>query len=312
MGISTIDSKYQEEVVPKTENTGSHLDPFSDETISFVESSTECCVGIIDIVGSTKMTAGLPHCKIGKYYSIFLNTITPIVKRFGGIVVKNGGDSLLYYFEGISGDSKSVFLKCMECSLAMIEARCIINTKLYQEKIPPISFRASADYGKVTLANSSNSSYHDIFGTPVNVCSKINGKAQPNTFVIGSDMYRSVKDTTGYDFHEVSGYSVGFKFQYPVYSVGRNSHQCKSIVEVAIEKTLLEIGTPMLDKTSSQLFSKYNCFLSTCYEKPECLKEVLRDTFGNSHIGIVETIKKNLGNHIQQRPIMDFVERLSR
>lgn len=312
MGITSIDTGVEEEIVLKTGNEETILDSQDEETVSFVESSSECCVGIVDIVGSTKMAAGLSHSKIGKYYSTFLSTMTPIVKKFGGIVVKNGGDSLLYYFQGSPGDEKSVFLRCLECSLAMIEARCIINTKLYQEKIPPLSFRVSADYGKVTLAKSSNSSYHDIFGTPVNICSKINGKAQPNTVVIGGDLHQAIKGLPGYSFHEVPGYSVGFKFQYPVYGVIRNDRQCRSMVETAIERALLNMGTPVLDTTSSQLLNKYNCLLSTCYEKPECLREVLVSMFGNAHTGIVDTIRTNLGDHVQQKPIMDFVERLRR
>jgi hypothetical protein len=36
------------------------------------------------------------------------------------------------------------------------------------------------------------------------------------------------------------------------------------------------------------------------------------DMFGNAHIEIVETIRSNLGDHIQQKPIMDFAERLSK
>jgi class 3 adenylate cyclase len=312
MGITSINSDVEEETVLKTGNEESNFPPQDEESVSFVESSSSCCVGIVDIVGSTKMAAGLSHSKVGKYYSIFLNTMTPIVKKFGGIVVKNGGDSLLYYFQGTPDDEKSVFLRCLECSLAMIAARCIINTKLYQEKIPPLSFRVSADYGKVTLAKSSNSSYHDIFGTPVNICSKINGKAQPNTVVIGGDLYQAIKNLPGYSFHETPGYSVGFKFQYPVYSIIRNDHQCKSMVKSAIEQALLDMGTPVLDTTSSRLFNKYNCLLSTCYEKPEYLRETLMDMFGNAHTGIVETIKSNLGDHIQQKPIMDFVERLGR
>jgi hypothetical protein len=194
----------------------------------------------------------------------------------------------------------------------MIGTRCTINTKLYQEKIPPLSFRVSADYGKVTLAKSSGLSYHDIFGTPVNICSKINSKAQPNTIVIGGDLYHAIKNLPGYSFREVQGYSVGFKFQYPVYSVIRDEHQCKSIVEAAIERSLLNMGTLVLDTTSSHLFNKYNCLISTCYEKPEYLKNTLMDMFGNAHIEIVETIRSNLGDHIQQKPIMDFAERLSK
>ena len=311
MGITSINYGYDEGVIPKNENYGSEFGCDSEESISFVESTSECCVGIVDIVGSTKNTASLPHGKIGKYYGVFLNTMTPIVKRYGGVVVKNGGDSLLYYFQGETGGSASVFLRCLECSLVMLDARDSINSRLSQENIPPLSYRVSADYGKVTLAKSSNSSYHDIFGTPVNICSKINGKAESNRSVIGGDLYMAAKSIPGYSFSEIQGYSVGFKTKYPVYQVERNEAQCKSMVEVAIEKSLLEMGRPVLDSVSREIFLKYGCLLSTCYRRPDCLLETLKDMFGNSYDTITETIRRNLGEHIQQKPIMEFAVKLA-
>jgi class 3 adenylate cyclase len=311
MGITVSDSPSETEMILTNENNGSDFTAVDEETVSFNESSLRCCVGIIDIVGSTKMTAGLPHSKIGKYYHTFFSTMVPIVKKYGGIVVKNGGDSLLYYFQETPSDDKSMFLRCLECGLAMLEARCILNTKLSEEKIPSLSFRISVDYGKVTLANSSNLSYHDIFGTPVNICSKINGKAQPNTIVIGGDLYQEVKSLSGYSFSEVSGYSVGFKFQYSVYGVARDQRKCRALVETAIERTLVDMSTNTLDTISGQLFKKHNCLLSTCYKKPEYLRDVLIDMFGNAYAGIVQEIRNKLGSHTQQKPIMTFLEKLS-
>jgi class 3 adenylate cyclase len=314
MGITSMNSECEDQVIPKSESHFSSLTQNSDndETISFVESSTECCVGIVDVVSSTKVTASLPHTKVGKFYGIFLNTMTQIVKRFGGIVVKNGGDSLLYYFQGSPSDAKSVFVRCLECSLAMIEARHEINTKLYEEKIPPLAYRVSADYGKVTLARSSNLSYHDIFGSPVNFCSKINCRAMPNTVVIGGDLYRAAKTISGYKFNEVTGYCVGFKYQYPVYNVTRNLQCYRSIVGVAIEKSLLEIGTPVLDTAASHLFNRYHCLLTECYDNPEYLTRILKELFGNAHTSILHTIRENLGEYVHQKPIMEFLERLDR
>src|SRR6267378_2828857 len=70
--------------------------PFNE--ITFVEGYTSCCVGIVDIVNSTRITSKLVNDKLCKYYSIFLNTMADITRDFGAKVVKNIGDSLLYYF----------------------------------------------------------------------------------------------------------------------------------------------------------------------------------------------------------------------
>jgi class 3 adenylate cyclase len=311
MGITSINSNYNSKVIPKSETQGSSFVLNQDEDqISFIESSSECCVGIVDIVNSTKIAATLPCSKIGKYYGIFLNAMIVTVKRFGGIVVKNGGDSLLYYFQEDTTDQKSVFLRCLECSLAMTEIHQKINAKLQEEKIPPLNYRVSADYGKVTLAKSCNSSYHDIFGTPVNICSKINCRALPNTVVVGSDLYHAAKNSPGYRFHEVQGYSVGFKFQYPVYRATRDDQQCETVIDTAIKRALLEMGTPVLDVITTRLFTEYGCLLSDCYKHPENLKKILMDIFGNSHISIMETIRKNLDSDVQQKPIVEFLEKL--
>jgi len=312
MGITPINTDYERQDILKTgtQNTDFESDGDLEDSISFIESPSECCVGIVDIVGSTKVTAKLPYSQVGKYYGIFLNTMTITVKRFGGIVVKNGGDSLLYYFQGASNDDKSVFVRCLECSLAMVETHAAINVRLRQEKLPSLDFRVSADYGKVTLATSSNSTYHDIFGSPVNFCSKINAKAAPNTTVIGGDLHQMAKGLRGYAFQEVKGFSVGFKLQYPIFAVSRNAGQCLTTIDDAIQKTLLDMGKPVLDTVLCKLFQQHRCLISDCYENPQLLKNILDDLFGNSHADIINTLKKNLGEHIQQQPIQRFLSGL--
>lgn len=310
MGITSIKSPYDDQMIPKSEIQLTDFNQTGDDAITFVENTTECCVGIVDIVSSTKMAASLSYTKVGKFYSIFLNTVTQIVKRFDGIVVKNGGDSLLYYFQGEPNDVKSVFVRCLECSLSMIEARREINAKLSSEKIPQLDYRVSADYGKVTLAKSANLSYHDIFGSPVNFCSKINCRALPNTIVVGGDLYHAAKSLSGYKFSEVKSYSVGFKLQYPVYNVTRDIQHSKSVVGFAIEKSLLEMGSPILDTVASRLFNQHNCLISDCYEHPEYLTEVLKELFGNAHGSITNSIKMNLEAYAHQKPIHAFLERL--
>ena len=70
-----------------------------DNQITFVNFSNNYCVCIIDIIDSTNNTYDiLESKKIKQYYSVFLNTMTSIISRHGGKVIKNAGDNLLYYF----------------------------------------------------------------------------------------------------------------------------------------------------------------------------------------------------------------------
>jgi len=190
--------------------------------VDFSGESNNYCVGFVDIANSTQISATLKHEKMSKYYEIFLNSMANIVERFDGFVIKNIGDSLLYYFpESSKSSTRFGFLSCIECSLTMIDSRELINTKVKNEDLPPLNYRVSADYGKVTIIKSDNSSSMDIIGIPVNICSKINPSAPQNGAVIGSDLYQLVKDFDDYNYNQIKAYSVGLKQSYPIYSVQR-------------------------------------------------------------------------------------------
>jgi adenylate cyclase len=198
------------------------LNKLSNYVVDFSGESKNYCVGFVDIVNSTKISATLNQEKMSKYYEIFLNSMANIVERFNGFVIKNIGDSLLYYFpESSESSSKNGFLSCIESSLTMIDSHELINTKVKNEGLPSLNYRVSADYGKVTVIKSENSSVNDIVGVPVNICSKINGSASKNGAVIGSDLYQMVKDFDGYYYDQIEAYSVGLKQSYPIYSVQR-------------------------------------------------------------------------------------------
>ena len=51
-----------------------------------------------------------------------------------------------------------------------------LNVKLKEKGLPDLSYRISADYGKVEMAKSLTSTSEDLFGPVVNLCSKINSK----------------------------------------------------------------------------------------------------------------------------------------
>ena len=230
MGMMPPVIKHDADTIPEFETQYVDFVPEladSEDAISFSGSSDSYCIGIVDMVNSTKIAATLPDSMIGKYYSIFLNTMSSIVRRYGGIVVKNVGDSLLYYFPETSDPaSKNVFMQCLECGLFMIAAHGAINKTLHDEGMPSVDYRVSIDYGKVMMAKSSNSSCEDIFGPPVNTCAKINCKAAPNTIVIGGDLYQIVKDLSCFHFKEVQSYSFGFPYPYPIYSVLCTKTKC--------------------------------------------------------------------------------------
>lgn len=190
--------------------------------VNFLETSQNYCVCLVDIVNSTEISASLTQQKLSKYYEIFLNSMAQIVESFGGFVIKNIGDSLLFYFPDSSDASKGYdFRNCLECSLKMIEEHDNINEILKKQKLPSLDYRISADYGEVSIMETNNSSTIDVFGNPVNMCTKINHIAEKNAIVIGSDLYRTVKKINDYEYNMINSCSIGLKYMYPVYSVQR-------------------------------------------------------------------------------------------
>ena len=205
------------------------------EEISFTGSSQNCCISFIDIVDSTRITTTEINDaeKIRKYYSIFINTMAAIIRDFNATIIKNTGDSLLYYFPETSNNSSdniSVFKEVFECGLTMIEVSTIINTKVQEEEgLPSLNYRISADYGRVETARSMTSTSDDLFGPTVSLCAKINSMAPINGMVIGSDLYQMTRSSfdNDYYFSEIGKYPINeLKYQqYPVYSVIRNKNK---------------------------------------------------------------------------------------
>lgn len=191
--------------------------------IKFSGNYRYCCIGMVDLVGSTKVTANLSKEKAMQYYSMFLNSMATVVGEYGGSIIKNVGDSLLYYFpKTCDACDKPSLERVLECGLAMIEFRPLINNMLKETRLPNVNYRISCDYGEVATANTPHSDCEDIFGATVNLCSKINHHAKPNTMVIGGDLYQVVKSIKEYLFFPSQSQMSGLRLRYPVYLITRN------------------------------------------------------------------------------------------
>lgn len=210
-----LDANY--DIKPSSRN---RLQDTLEEIISFPGTHKNLCVCVVDAVNSTRITAPLAKDKVCKYYSIFLNAMATMAREFDATVVKNVGDSLLYYFPNTSNSTNvSAFANSLQCGLEMINARRIINDKMSEYDLPPVSYRISADYGSILTAKSIQSPTDDIFGPAVNICAKMNHLANPNSMIIGGDLYQIVKFIDCFEFHSLSGVMSGLKLAYPVYSV---------------------------------------------------------------------------------------------
>jgi len=207
-----------------TDDVNLNIFDIASEEICFLAHSKNYCVCFVDIVNSTKVTAEITERqKIGQYYSIFINTMAILAKNHGAKIVKNAGDALILYFpETSDSNNETAFKDAFECFTTMTLARDIINAKMRSENLPSVSYRISADYGRVEVAKSTSSKTEDLFGSTMNICAKINSMAEPNGIVIGGDLCHFIKSFSfidEYHFRELrEGYSAGLGHRYPIYA----------------------------------------------------------------------------------------------
>ena len=199
---------------------------YNEEQITFINFSHNYCVCFIDVVDSTKITAEINESsKIQEFYSVFLNTMASIIKNHKGRAIKNVGDGLLYYFpRTFNLKNEFAFQNALDCGLSMIAENENLNRYYHHNGLSSIRYRISANYGRVELAVSLNSNNIDLFGSPVNECSKINHLAHPNQMIIHSNLHEILKKTRFYNkylFTNMSNHQFYGDTNYVIYSVDR-------------------------------------------------------------------------------------------
>ena len=204
-------------------------------------------MGFIDLIDSTKNTITMDNLElIRKYYSKFINSTSEVVKSYSGKVIKNIGDSLLFYFPKTTDvNNMGVFGDAIECGFKILDERYSINQELSKQHLPPFNYRISLDYGVVDLALSGDYSQIDLFGTTINLCSKINSSLSiPNDITIGDNFYRILKSFTvivnNYNFINNGEYRITESNRYSTYIVKRKNILTLSDVGISNKTSLSE------------------------------------------------------------------------
>jgi class 3 adenylate cyclase len=210
---SLTEIKVKEEVIKQQE----------DILLQFSDYSEKYCVCLVDIMNSTKITSKLSESETSEFYNIFLNSIAETVKSFGGIVIKNIGDALLFYFPVIPSNEDSALKKCLDCCVTLGELHDELVTKLEKQKLPSFDYRISSTYGMVRLAKTSTSSIKDIFGNTVNRCAKINRIAPANRLIIDEEFHNSAKIFDEYVFKKIDSDVTSPESSYVGYLVSRKN-----------------------------------------------------------------------------------------
>ena len=183
---------------------------------------------------------------IRKYYSKFINSTSEVVKSYNGKVIKNIGDCLLFYFPKTTDvNNMGVFKETIECGFKILDERYSINQELSKQHLPPFNYRISLDYGVVDLALSGDYSQIDLFGSTINLCSKINSSLSiPNDITIGDNFYRILKSfsaiVNNYNFINNGEYRITESNRYSTYIVKRKNILTLSDVGISNKTSLSE------------------------------------------------------------------------
>jgi adenylate cyclase len=203
----------------KSSDIASELEKKLHDTISFVGTPEKYCVGVVDMVNSTKVASKLNYENSCLLYAIFLNSMSFIVEQFEGKVIKNVGDALLYYFPKTTNHQNGEFEKVLLCGKVMINSHQQVAEALKKNNLPSIRYRITSDYGTILMADSKTSFNKDLYGSPVNACFKMKSLTEPNSMSIGSDFYQFVKNSTNFNFNNSGTCDLGIAHGYPVFQV---------------------------------------------------------------------------------------------
>ena len=219
---------------------------FSSKDVRFSGVTIKSCVGFIDLVDSTTNIATIDNLEsIRRYYSTFINSISKIVKSYGGKVLKNIGDCILFYFPKTSdiNDTNS-FQKAIECDFKILDERYKINDDLTRKHLPLFNFRMSLDYGVLDLALVGDYSQTDLFGSTLNLCAKINSSSLSiqNEIIIGDKLYKVLQSSNivnNYYFINNGEYKIKETNRYSTYNIRRINNHGMSITKNNNKKELI-------------------------------------------------------------------------
>lgn len=267
--------------------------------VVFSNKSESYCISFVDIIGSSQITSNLYNSsKLKEFYTVFINEIADIVKDHSGKILKTVGDGVIFFFpETCIVENEEAFNSAIQCLLHMVSSRDVINDKFSRQLLAPISYRISADYGKLEVASSGEiTRSYDLFGPTLNFCTKINKKAPPNGIAIGADLWRIVnsfpKLAKRFHFQEVKELNWKDKrYSYPVYLLGSEKTHSP-------EKTLLSTATEYTNKKTNSVRKQLTIMLID--DDPDIsllfgdlLKSagIIVDTFTNSEEALKHFIK---------------------
>jgi adenylate cyclase len=134
-------------------------------------------VGFADLVGFTRLSRNLSEAELGRLVQTFEDAASDVITALGGRLVKTLGDEVL--FVAFKPES------AVELGLRLVEV-------MAEEPVLP-ELRVGIAYGQVL------SRMGDVFGTTVNLASRLTALAPKNTVVLDRELAAALGDEPGFD-----------------------------------------------------------------------------------------------------------------
>ena len=236
------------------------------KSVKFTDDSIKCCICFIEFKSSINNIAIADDpSHVREYYSTVINSLSQIINRNNGKIVKSLGDRLLCYFLNFSDlNNEKAVEEVIQCGFEILEKREDINKELLNNNLPPVeSYKISLDYGVVDLALAGDNYQIDIFGSTVNLCSKINSSSLsiPNEIIIGNNFYRIIKSFSNilnnYNFINNGELKVTENIGYPTYNIRRKNtliHNDILTINSSIEKQLHSLKEKLIKNKNKKSF----------------------------------------------------------
>src|SRR5262252_71678 len=147
-----------------------------------------------DLVDSTRLSSQLDPEEYRDVVRAYQRVCTEVVQRFDGHIAQLLGDGLLVYF-GYPYAHEDDAHRAVRTGLGILAAMGDLNTRLQQEKGIQLAIRVGIHTGLVVVGAMGGGGRQEqlALGEVPNVCSRIQGLAEPNTIVVSEATYRLIQ-----------------------------------------------------------------------------------------------------------------------
>ena len=151
-----------------------------------------------DIEGFTDISDGMEPERLSFFINTYLSEMSDIALQFGGTIDKFIGDAILVFFgdpetEGDRNDA----IKCARMALRMRERVKELTSVWHENGISkPLRVRMGVTTGYCTVGNfgSEHRLEYTVLGSPVNLASRLQTSAEPDTILLSDATYVLIED----------------------------------------------------------------------------------------------------------------------